>query len=67
MPRGLLDRRGQPLVVGVSLTEAPSATRPTLVGDVSLGPLSPGDYLVELVAGRGGMSERHLVGIRIER
>lgn len=61
----LLDRRGQPLAVGVSLTEPPNASRPTLAGDVSLAPLAPGDYLVELVVGKGAKTERHLVAIRI--
>lgn len=61
----LLDSRGQPLAVGVSLTEPPNAPRPTLAGDVSLAPLGPGDYLVELVVGKGSATERHLVAIRI--
>ncbi|HEY6356614.1 MAG TPA: hypothetical protein VIX35_00135, partial [Vicinamibacterales bacterium] len=61
----LLDRRGQPLAVGVTLAEPPNADRPTLVGDVSLAPLAPGDYLVELVVARAGTTERHLVAIRI--
>ena len=61
----VLDRRGQPLAVGVTLTEPPNADRPTLVGDVSLAALAPGDYLVELVAGRAGATERHLVAFRI--
>jgi VWFA-related protein len=61
----LLDRRGQPLAVGVTLTEPPNPDRPMLVGDVSLAPLAPGDYLVELVVARGSTTERHLVAIRI--
>jgi len=61
----LLDRRGQPLAVGVTLAEPPNADRPTLVGDVSLAPLAPGDYLVELVVAHAGTTERHLVAIRI--
>ena len=61
----LLDTRGQPLAVGVALTEPPNAARPTLAGDVSLAPLAPGDYLLELVVGKGGATERHLVAIRI--
>lgn len=61
----LLDSRGQPLAIGVSLTEPPNAPRPTLAGDISLAPLAPGDYLVELVVGKGGATERHLVAIRI--
>jgi hypothetical protein len=61
----LLDSRGQPLAVGVLLTEPPNAPRPTLAGDVSLAPLGSGDYLIELVVGRGATTERHLVAIRI--
>jgi VWFA-related protein len=63
----LLDRRGQPLAVNVTLAEPPAGDRPTLVGDVSLAPLAPGDYLVELVVGRAGATERHLVAIRVDR
>jgi VWFA-related protein len=63
----LLDRRGQPLAVSVTLAEPPAGDRPTLVGDVSLAPLAPGDYLVELVVGRGGATERHLIAIRVDR
>jgi len=63
----LLDRRGQPLAVSVTLAEPPAGDRPTLVGDVSLAPLGPGDYLVELVVGRAGVTERHLVAIRVDR
>jgi VWFA-related protein len=63
----LLDRRGQPLALNVTLAEPPAVDRPTLVGDVSLAPLAPGDYLVELVVGRVGATERHLVAIRVDR
>ena len=63
----LLDRRGQPLAVNVTLAEPPAGDRPTLVGDVSLAPLGPGDYLIELVVGRAGATERHLVAIRVDR
>ena len=61
----LLDRRGQPLAVAVTLAEPPNADHLTLVGDVSLAPLGPGDYVIELVVGRAGATERHLVAIRI--
>jgi VWFA-related protein len=60
----LLDRRGQPLAVGITLSEPPGGA--VLAGDVSLAPLAPGDYLIELVASRGTASERHLVAIRIQ-
>jgi VWFA-related protein len=63
----LLDRRGQPLAVNVTLAEPPAGGRPALVGDVSLAPLAPGDYLVELVVGQAGATERHLVAIRVDR
>jgi hypothetical protein len=61
----LLDRRGQPLAVSVTLGELPSADRPTLVGDVNLAPLAPGDYLVELVTTRGSVTDRQVVAFRI--
>ena len=61
----LLDKRGQPIAVGVTLAEPPNPDHPALVGDVSLAPLAPGDYVVELVVGRAGATERHLVAIRV--
>jgi VWFA-related protein len=61
----ILDKRGQPIAVGVTLAEPPNPDHPALMGDVSLAPLAPGDYVIELVVGRAGAAERHLVAIRV--
>jgi len=58
----LLDRTGSPLPVGVTLAEKPGA----IVADLVLGPLGPGDYLIELQVTGGGASMRQLVAIRVQ-
>jgi VWFA-related protein len=61
----LLDRRGQPLPVplAVARRDGPGARR--LVAELSLAPLGRGDYLVELTAASGGVTERKLFGVRV--
>jgi hypothetical protein len=64
----LLGRDGQPLAVNVAVTERElDGHHPSLAADAVLGPLAPGDYLIELVAGAGAETERQLVAIRIVR
>jgi VWFA-related protein len=63
----LLGRDGQPLAVGVSVTERDVDGRPTLSADAVLGPLAPGDYLIELTVGAGAEEEKQLVAIRVVR
>lgn len=57
----LLDRKGQPLEVPVSI----NATGALLVADVNLAPLSIGDYVVEVIAKAGDASEQRLTGIHV--
>jgi VWFA-related protein len=63
----VLDRRGQPLPLNVTVTERPAegGGGPVLAADVNLAPLAPGDYLIEVTAGAGGQTVRRLVAIRL--
>jgi hypothetical protein len=63
----LLDRRGQPLPIPITLTERESDGASVVAADLPLGPLAAGDYLIELVAGSQGTTERRLVGLRVVR
>jgi VWFA-related protein len=59
----LLDRSGKPLPVDLPLSE--DAEKKQLVLDMSLSGLGRGDYLIELTAGAGSLTERGLLAIRI--
>ena len=61
----LLDRRGQPLALPVTVTERDSDGRAVVAADLILGPLAEGDYVIELVVGSGAETERRFVAIRI--
>ena len=61
----LLDRTGVPLPVPVELRQNDAAVPGRLVIDLSLAPLSRGEYLVELTATDGKVSERKLLPLRI--
>jgi VWFA-related protein len=63
----LLGRDGQPLAVSVSVTERDVEGRPSLSADAVLGPLAPGDYVIELTVGAGVEEEKQLVAIRVVR
>jgi VWFA-related protein len=58
----LLDRAGHVLPVNVTLAEQPGV----IVADLVLGPLGPGDYMIELQVSGGGTSARQLVAIRVQ-
>jgi VWFA-related protein len=60
----LLDRTGKALPVDLPLAENP-ATKAVVV-EMSLSGLGRGDYLIELTAGAGGITEKRLVAIRIK-
>lgn len=60
----LLDRHGKPLPVELPLAEDPAAR--AVVVEMSLSGLPRGDYLIELTAGAGSVTERRLVAIRIK-
>jgi len=59
----LLDRAGNALPIAVNLAEKPGAI---LAADLVLGPLGPGDYLIELTATGPAGSTRQLVAIRVQ-
>jgi len=61
----LLDRRGQPLPIGVTLAEQATAHGPVLAADLRLSPLAAGDYLIDVIAGRGAESIQRFVALRI--
>ena len=63
----LLDRRGEPLAVGVSITEGERDGQPIVAVELGLAPLADGDYLIELVAAQGATSIRRLVAFRVTR
>ncbi|HQX82263.1 MAG TPA: VWA domain-containing protein [Vicinamibacterales bacterium] len=61
----LLGRNGQPLAVAVTLTERAGASGPLIVADAALGPLAPGDYVVELRVSSASGSKVALVAFRV--
>jgi hypothetical protein len=63
----VLDRRGQPLALGATLTERETDGKSAVVVDVNLAPLAEGDYVVEVSAGSGAETERKLVALRVVR
>ncbi len=63
----LLDRRGEPLTVGVAATEFERDGRRIVALDAGLAPLAEGDYLMELVAGQGQRIVRRLEAFRVIR
>ena len=63
----VLDRRGQPLPLGATVTEREVDGKPQLAVDVNLAPLSEGDYLIEVNAGAGATADQKIVAIRVVR
>jgi VWFA-related protein len=61
----LLDRSGKPLPIEVTITERPSGDGNVLAADVTLAPLAPGDYILEVTAAAGSATVRKLVAIRV--
>jgi hypothetical protein len=59
----LLDRAGNALPIAVTVAEKPGSI---LAADLVLGPLGPGDYLIELSASGPAGSTRQLVAIRVQ-
>jgi len=51
----------------VSVTERDVEGRPSLSADAVLGPLAPGDYIIELTVGAGSAEEKQLIAIRLVR
>jgi VWFA-related protein len=63
----VLDRRGQPLPLGATLTERESDGRNSVVVDVPLTAFAEGDYVIEVTARGGAERERKYVAIRVVR
>ena len=61
----LIDRTGAPLRVPVTSRVETLDGTPCVVGEVSLAPLSPGDYLLRLVIGQGAEAVTSATPIRI--
>jgi hypothetical protein len=61
----LLDRRGQPLALEVTLTERPAANGSVLAADLNLAALAPADYVIEVTAGHGADTEHKLIAFRV--
>lgn len=61
----LVDRTGAPLRVPVTARVETIDGAPCAVGDVSLAPLSPGDYVLRLVIGQGADAATSATAIRI--
>jgi hypothetical protein len=64
----LLDRAGQPLQVPVTIGERADAdaNQRWVTADLSLAPLAPADYVVELVV-RGAPEQRTYIPVRVTR
>jgi VWFA-related protein len=63
----LLNPSGDPLAVPVVVGLGESNGRPILTADVNLAPLAAGDYVIDLTASLGDVTERSLVAIRVTR
>jgi VWFA-related protein len=61
----LLDRRGEPLPIDVTVADRDDRGRTIFAADATLAPLSPGDYMIELVVTSGGQTSRRLVAFRV--
>jgi non-ribosomal peptide synthetase component F len=63
----LLDSRGQPLPINASATELQSTGTTVLAADLALTTLAAGEYVVEVAAAAGGVTEQRLVAFRVVR
>jgi len=61
----LVGRTGQALPLPVTLSEKTENGQTIIAADLTLTPLAPGDYAIELVVGQGANSERRYVAIRV--
>lgn len=63
----LLGRDGKPLAVQLDAQDRESSGRPVVALDLSLAPLTAGDYIIELTVGAGAETDRKLLAIRVVR
>ena len=61
----LLGRNGLPLAIPVAVTERETDGLKVVAADLNLAPLSFGDYVIELTAGRGIETTIRLVAFRV--
>jgi VWFA-related protein len=61
----LLDRNGKPLAVPMTVSTREAGGSTSLTTDLSLAPLSAGDYLIEIAVKAGDTTEQQLVAIRV--
>jgi hypothetical protein len=61
----VLDRHGEPLPIDAVVTTTPIGARVSAAVDVTLAPLAPGDYALELAATINGTTFRRFVGFRV--
>ena len=61
----LLGKNGLPLPVPVRFSDREVDGRPGLAADINLAPLSAGEYVIEITVGRGDMTEKKLIAIRV--
>jgi VWFA-related protein len=62
-----LDKRGQPMALGATVTEQEKNGVSIVAVDLNLSPLAEGDYLVELTAGAESTIERRALAFRVVR
>ena len=63
----LLNRRGQQLVDGLTVTERDVDGQPVVGADLNLAALSEGEYIIEMTVGSATAKERKLAAFRIIR
>jgi hypothetical protein len=61
----LLDRTGKPIAIPLTTTNRDNGSTPMVATDLSLAPLSNGDYLIEVSAKSGEKSQTEVVAIRV--
>lgn len=63
----LVARNGQAVPLPVTLTERTSDGQTIIAADLTLAPLAPADYAIELVVRQGSTSERRYIAFRVVR
>ena len=63
----VLTRTGEPLAILVAATVRDDPAGAVVVADVNLAPLGAGDYLIEVTVTAAGVTEKHLIAIRVDR